>query len=338
MLRARAAGRAVVIFALVAIVADPALAKCTLTRLVEWPVRLDRGHLMVDGAVNGQKIGVMLDTGADTFLFRSATQRLGLAHQDARGHRVFGIGGETYVEETMLEDVRIGELSRRNWRMLVAGERSFGNDVDLVLGEDFFEQADVEFDLPHGAVRLFRPEGCEGAALGYWASQGAGQVDLEPAYNVGQRIVVPVRINGRPLYALLDSGAGVSTLDKPVAERLGVKPDSPGVTFAGEGGGLGAKQVDSWIAPMQAFTIGDETISDTSLRFADLYKDARYTPIASHLSARIQNTPDMLLGADFLRAHRVLVSHSQRRMYFTYEGGPVFAPKGRDRAPPDPPR
>jgi hypothetical protein len=28
--------------------------------------------------------------------------------------------------------------------------------------------------------------------------------------------------------------------------------------------------------------------------------------------------PSMLLGADFLRAHRVLVSHSQRKMYFTY--------------------
>jgi tetratricopeptide (TPR) repeat protein len=32
----------------------------------------------------------------------------------------------------------------------------------------------------------------------------------------------------------------------------------------------------------------------------------------------------MLLGADFLRAHRVLVAHSQGKMYFTYAGGPVF--------------
>jgi hypothetical protein len=32
----------------------------------------------------------------------------------------------------------------------------------------------------------------------------------------------------------------------------------------------------------------------------------------------------MLLGADFLRSHRVLVSHSQRKIYFTYVGGPIF--------------
>jgi hypothetical protein len=32
----------------------------------------------------------------------------------------------------------------------------------------------------------------------------------------------------------------------------------------------------------------------------------------------------MLLGTDFLRAHRLLVAHSQRKLYFTYVGGPVF--------------
>jgi len=50
----------------------------------------------------------------------------------------------------------------------------------------------------------------------------------------------------------------------------------------------------------------------------------------------------MLLGADFLRAHRVLVSHSQRKMYFTHLGGPVFivppqpgteGPTGKDAPP-----
>ena len=32
----------------------------------------------------------------------------------------------------------------------------------------------------------------------------------------------------------------------------------------------------------------------------------------------------MLLGADFLRSHRVLIAHSQQQMYFTYAGGTVF--------------
>ena len=40
----------------------------------------------------------------------------------------------------------------------------------------------------------------------------------------------------------------------------------------------------------------------------------------------------MILGADFLRAHRVLLAISQRKLYFTYVGGKVFGNTG-DKAP-----
>ncbi len=78
---------------------------------------------------------------------------------------------------------------------------------------------------------------------------------------------------------------------------------------------------------MQSFAIGNETIRDTTIQFADLLKDATYTPTGSHLARRVEGNP-VLLGADFLRAHRVLVAHSQRKIYFTYEGGPVFQTTG----------
>jgi tetratricopeptide (TPR) repeat protein len=50
----------------------------------------------------------------------------------------------------------------------------------------------------------------------------------------------------------------------------------------------------------------------------------------------------MLLGADFLLSHRVYVANSEHRLYFTYNGGPVFVPergvilppKGAAPAPP----
>jgi hypothetical protein len=255
---------------------------------------------------------------------RSAADRLGLTRHTARGYRTFGIGGESYVESTIVDEFKVGELGRKNWEVMVAGERDLGQSTDVILGEDVFDKVDLEFDLPHNAVRLFRAENCEGVALGYWAPQGAGQVDI----GSGPRIIVPVKINGQPVQAELDSGAGVSVLDKSVAARLGIGPDSPGVTFSGKSSGIGPNSVDSWIAPVESFAIGDEAISDTAMRFADLFKDATYTTrSASRLPQKIEDMPTMLLGADFLRAHRVLVAHSQRKLYFTYEGGPVFQPK-----------
>ncbi len=51
--------------------------------------------------------------------------------------------------------------------------------------------------------------------------------------------------------------------------------------------------------------------------------------------AAVRELREMLLGVDFLRAHRVFVAHSQRKLYFTYAGGPVFS--GPRRAPPQQP-
>jgi clan AA aspartic protease (TIGR02281 family) len=313
--------------ALAAMPAAWAASKCAIAIAAEWPVKLEQGHIVVEGAINGQKVGVMLDTGASTLILRSSAERLDLVRRDARGSRAFGIGGETRVETTNVDEFKLGAITLRNWRSMVAGERSLGKSTDVILGEDFLEQLDVEFDLAHDAVRLYEVKDCDGVVLAYWAP-AASQVNFDSSYNARRSIAVPVQINGKPLQALLDSGASSSVLDKPAAEQLGLTPASPGVTFGGRSGGLGGKLVDFWIGPLRTFTIGGETISDTTIAFADLFKDATDTPTGSHIVRKVGSPPALLLGADFLRAHRVLISHSQRKIYFTYEGGPVFEPKG----------
>src|SRR5512147_2055763 len=73
--------------------------KCTLIKIAEWPVRSTTGSPVVDGAINGQKVGVLLDTGSNvTLILRAAAERLGLVRFPVRGAQMLGIGGETGVE------------------------------------------------------------------------------------------------------------------------------------------------------------------------------------------------------------------------------------------------
>lgn len=66
--------------------------------------------------------------------------------------------------------------------------------------------------------------------------------------------------------------------------------------------------VQSWLAPIENVTIGTEQISHVKMFIEDMdLRDA-----------------DMLIGADFFLSHRVYVSNALHRMYFTYNGGPVF--------------
>jgi predicted aspartyl protease len=297
---------------------------CKLLRIAEWPIRLERNKLIVDGTINGQKIGILLDTGAErSLILRSAAVRLGLTLRRARGLRFFGLGGETEVQTAHLDEFKIGDATRKNWQVIVAGEHDLGGEVALLLGDDFFHGADVEFDLAHGAVRLFQPKDCDGVPLAYWSTSGADHVGIEAVDDTHPHVVLTVQINGQALRALLDSGAGTSMLATSDAARLGVTPETPGVVSVGPRTGLGAKKLDSWIGPFQSFTIGDETIKNPMIVFSDLWKDTTYTRTGSNLRTQVGLQP-MLLGADFLVAHRVLIAHSQRKLYFTYAGGPMF--------------
>ena len=298
--------------------------KCKVRRIAEWPLRAEYYRPVFDGAINGQKIGILLDTGAGMSLFlRSAAAKMGLTRYEAPGYRAFAIGGETRAETVHIDEFRIGQSVRKNWQVLVAGERRFSDDVAFLLGDDYFELADVEFDLAHNAVRLYQTEDCQGVSLAYWATEPAGELPIE----AGSLIRFTVAINGKPMRAELDSGAGSSILSKPDAARLGVTPESPGAVAGGCVRGQGEKPADSWVGQFESFTIGNERIRNPTIRFADLWRDMTYTETGSRIPQRFAGHPDMLLGADFLRAHRVLVARSQRKMYFTYAGGTVFPSK-----------
>jgi predicted aspartyl protease len=306
---------------------------CTMVKIAELPIRVVRNKLIADCTINGQKTGAFIDTGAMmTLILRPATDRLGLQRQEVRGYRIFGMGGETKAESVLIDDFRLGQASRKGWRMLVAGEHEIAEGAAVLLGEDFFSQVDVEFDLAHNAVRLFQSKNCDGVSLAYWATEEPREVAIDPVYDYQPQIFLTVQINGQPVKAMLDSGAGGSVLAKADAARSGVTPETAGVVAVPSGTGLGPKRVDMWIGLFDTVVIGNESINHAHIYFGDLYRGFTYASIGSRLSQSAEKEQPMLLGADFLRAHRVLLSHSQRKMYFTYLGGPVFVP------PPRPPQ
>src|SRR5262249_16317392 len=137
-------------------------------------------------------------------------------------------------------------------------------------------------------------------------------------------IALTVYVNDKPMDALLDSGAWSTVLTQAQAAELGVTPDSPGTKRGGTSGGLGVRKIDWYVGSFKSFAIGNESIPDVRMHFADIWKDWTYTITGSYVKRNVAGSRPMLIGADFLRAHRVLVSHSQRKLYFSYVGGPVF--------------
>src|SRR5215472_6033068 len=154
-------------------------AGCKLVQAEEWPVRIANNKLIVEGAINGEKVGVMVDTGAArTLMFRTAAIRLNLDRRRARGS-MLGVGGTADVETAVIDELRVGETTRKGLRLLVAGDQDPGDGVAVLLGEDFLRRFDVEFDLAHGVVRLFLAKSCDGASLAYWTTAPASEAAIE---------------------------------------------------------------------------------------------------------------------------------------------------------------
>jgi hypothetical protein len=102
---------------------------------------------------------------------------------------------------------------------------------------------------------------------------------------------------------------------------------------------MGAKAEQTFEAVFPTFSFGDETIKNARLQIADLFEADKEVELGSHIAASVMdNAPQMLLGADFFKAHRVYVSRGQKKVYVSYVGGPVFeAPRsalGTANAPP----
>jgi predicted aspartyl protease len=223
---------------------------------------------------------------------------------------------------------------------------------------------DVEFSLAARQIKFFVPSAeCSNAFLAYW-DENASTVPLVDLSPQDPRQVVTVEVNGKKMTALIDSGSPTSMINLEAAARVGITPQSAGVAELADKNGVGKQHGKAWLASFESFSIGGETIKNPKIGIADLWGPvppdafsdlqsglrlmsinpsrsvaassgggsgvsgkvndglAQMAPVQSEILTG--DRPDMLLGADFLRSHRVLLAISQRRMYYSYLGGKVF--------------
>lgn len=284
----------------------PAGAACVVNQVAQLPITMDGLRPMLDVKMNGRDERLLLDTGAFySTISHAVAASLGVKERDAKGIEIGGVGGSFVAKAGYVKSISFGRVTMANVGFLIGGSETGAAGL---IGQDLLHGYDVDYDLAQGAVRLLRPAGCAGQGLAYWASNGAATIELNPTTQLQPHAVGPVTINGTRFRALFDTGASTTILSQGAAARLGVRPGGANVVEAGYVGGIGRGYGKSWIAPFTSFQIGQEEIKRIRLRFGDIALEGA----------------DMLIGADFFLSHHVLVSNSQNRLYFTYNGGPVF--------------
>ncbi|MGH8150333.1 MAG: aspartyl protease family protein [Steroidobacteraceae bacterium] len=288
------------------------LAGCVLGRIAELPVTMNGTQPTITAGINGRPATFLIDSGAFYSLMSPANAaelhlRLDSAPFDLH---VNGVGGQQQAMITTVRDFNLTHVDLRNVQFVVAGGQ-VGPGLAGVIGQNILRLADTEYDFADGVVRLWHPHGCGHSVLAYWVkTQPYSVIDIEWTSPGKPQIIGTATLNGTPLNVLFDTGSAESLLSLEAAESAGFKRDGPGVERAGFLHGIGPEPLQAWVGTFRNFTIGGETIRNARLRVADMKLGAA----------------DMLLGADFFLANRIYVAVSQRKLYFTYNGGPIFSP------------
>jgi predicted aspartyl protease len=303
--------------ALLASLATPARAAdapagCKYVNVAELPLRYLGPSFQpaVDGFINDSPAPMLIDTGSQkSYLTHRATDRLDLSLR-MTGTYVNGMGGTSRVYGARVDSFAIGPTRSRGMMLGVIDEMGSRPDFDAIVGADFLFQADFEIALADKQLRFFRPHDCKDSFLGYWAKDIVA-VPLTGSFGDSRNQTFTVELNGVKLDAIIDSGASHSFVFVDAAHKAGVDIGSPGTLKAGDAVGVGSERLAQWRAVFKTFAIGGEIIRDAELGISA-------TPDSGRMHA------DILLGADFLRAHRVLFAMSQKRLYIGYLGGEIF--------------
>jgi tetratricopeptide (TPR) repeat protein/predicted aspartyl protease len=302
---------AVLLCALLAFPVHVLAAACKISRIAELAVTMNGLRPMVSAKINGADAQFIADSGAFFSVIAPAkAAEFKLRTEPAPFHLMLrGVGG---TAEAMVTNVKVFTLVGvpiHNVQFVVGGSEPGGGAVGL-LGQNVLRLADVEYDLSNGAIRLMKPDGCGKTVMAYWAKDDKpySVIDIAWATAAFPHTTGIAFLNGAKIRVMFDTGAATSVLSLRAAERAGVKTDSEGVVKVAPSRGIGSHAAQTWIAPFASFKIGDEEIRNTKLRIGE--------------TGTLDD--DMLIGADFFLSHRVYVASSQRKLYFTYNGGPVF--------------
>lgn len=301
---------AVALFAMGVAAASACDAACRFTKVGTLAVDVSASDLQMEGSINGTPMRVSVDIGSTaTHVSRATAERANLTLQHTQ-FVLYGPPGETRAYRALADEISFGPLRWQRAGIGVAWDDAGRDSRQAVLAADYLLQTDLEMVLAQQQLRFFRPDGCGDAFLAYWDAQ-AVELVMDERNAEDRRVVVEVLVNGKPVRARFSSSSPVSVIDQAAAVRAGVAvPEGAGRTWPGR---------------FDSIDIGGESIRNTQILVSDRWARYRSKHSSRDDADRVAGQPELILGLDFLKAHRVLFAPSQGRVYISHLGGPVFS-------------
>ncbi len=270
---------------------------CEVTEKATVPLQFIDNVPLVPVAINGTPGLMVLDTGAGrTTLSLEGVERHGLKLDHWAGSTLYGVGGVERHQNALPDSLTIGGLAlhqRGIWglSLSVASLPAMIGATDGLLGRDLLGAYDLDIDVPGRQLTLYDVSGCSGRFLPW--TEPYRSVAALPAYR--DAMVFLSTVDGHALRTMLDSGTAMSLLTTAGQYRVG-----PGVLTSGHATIVG---------------VGPQRLAGQVRQYADLAVAGVVTMNPRLLTTEMRFPLDLLLGADWLRSHRVWLSFATGQLF-----------------------
>jgi predicted aspartyl protease len=280
-------------------------------------------RLEVPVEIGGKQKKLILDTGADVSVISSkAAQELGLKVRNAPV-RVYSITG-SYSESMAEAPLKLGLVQFDKVQFMVTDDLDKLGDPDAIglLGANVLSLFDVSIDMAAGKLDLISHDHCLDQVI-YWPATTFAKIPFQR--QPGMQIIVGVTLDGKPVKAVVDTGASNSTLRTKTAEsQYGIVLGSENAPASGSLNG--DKNLVVYRHTFKALNFEGVTVANPTLDLIPdkLTEPLSYTPTGSRIGyADDVLKSEVLLGMDVLRHMHIYIAYHDRILYLT----PAEAPR-----------
>jgi hypothetical protein len=280
---------------------------CTIEKVLDIPVAGTASFIEVPALLDDHAATLALATGAEASMVTPTVMRDMQLHTDPRqGTILTDIGGSYRTQNALLRSFKIGQIEMLDQSLAVGPlpvspqQTGFSlipqSSQAGLLGADWLSGFEVEIDLPHQRVALYRMHGCEGDYVPW----------LQPKTTL--LVLLNVTVDGHAFRAKVDSGTTASMIGSTAVAAAELA--TPQLARDPEGRAIGT---DERALPTRSHRFN--TMQIGPLR----YDNPRLVVTDLHL-----RQSNLLLGQDWLRHNRVWISYANHQVTIQAESPPTL--------------
>ncbi len=272
-------------------------------KLADIRLASNRTTVEVPISIDGISGSMIFDTGADgSMLTPKAAERLGLVRTAALA-RGAGIGGATSVRVAYADKVQVGAGELDGVDFIVADDSRINDRIGNAwgfLGRDLLSYWDLDLDLGHRRMSLYRPQLCSTATPPWSLPYHSFATSVSTSSPAGP-LVVPFSVGSTRLAGLVDTGAAGTLVDpRSLAPEQAAALRSRPVSVIGTGARTETGQVGRF-SDVAIGPIKEQPIFLVGLPFKNHgFGDDEF---------------DALIGRNLLSRHRVYLAFHAHRVF-----------------------